>query len=328
MPNLYHLTLESDDIYIDGYRWEKIIRKYLPKLKIFQFKIRFAPLNKNDKEVQLNEIIETYRTKFWIDEHQWFVQCHWYSSDNYQKFHLFSLPYTFRRFPNDANYTLAKSTSPYDNQSLTYDHVTELYYTNSSVSDVRFSNIQTLSLLLPFNDRFLTIVTKLDRLTSLDFYVEKDEDSDQIQLQIQLLLDRSSHLRSISFGKWLRSGLPMALTSLSVCRLDLEKYVYDNKISYFDDEQCVQLSRSPLGRQCETLLIQVKDHRNIVDLVNNMPRLQVLKVQCRDDNWSEKNYWEPIISDELVEWLRKQLPSSCTILRGLHFPKYVLLWIR
>jgi hypothetical protein len=38
-------------------------------------------LNKKDKEVQLNEIIETYRTKFWIDEHQWFVRCHWYSSE-------------------------------------------------------------------------------------------------------------------------------------------------------------------------------------------------------------------------------------------------------
>ncbi len=87
--------------------------------------MRFAPLNKKDKEVQLNEIIETYRTKFWIDEHQWFVRCHWYSSNEHQKFHhihLFSLPYAFRRFPDDANYILAKST-------WTYDHVTELYYT-------------------------------------------------------------------------------------------------------------------------------------------------------------------------------------------------------
>jgi hypothetical protein len=320
MPNLYHLTMEVQDIYINGCQWEKIIRKSLPKLKIFQFKMRFAPLNKKDKEVQLNEIIETYRTKFWIDEHQWFVRCHWYSSDEHQKFHhihLFSLPYAFRRFPDDANYILAKST-------WTYDHVTELYYTYSSISDVRFSNIQTLSLLLPFNDRFLTIITKLDRLTSLDLYVEKDENPDQIQLQIQLLLDRAPRLRSLSFGRWLRSGFHrplMTLTSLSVCRLDLEKYVYDN-------EQCVQLIRSPLGRQCETLLIQVKDHRNIVNLVNNMSHLQVLKVQCRDDNWPQENHWEPIIDDEIVEWLREQLPSSCTIMRGLHFPKSVLLWIR
>ena len=138
-----------------------------------------------------------------------------------------------------------------------------------------FSNIQTLSSLLPFNDRFLTVVTKLDRLTSFEFHAENEEDSDRIKLQLQFLLDQASHLRSLSFGKSLKSDLPIELISHSVRRLDLEKYSYDN-------EQCAHLSRSSLGRQCTTLIIQVKDQQNIVDLVNNMPHLQALKVRFKD----------------------------------------------
>ena len=44
MPNLYHLTWETYYIYMNGNQWEEMIRKYLPKLKIFQFKMRFSPI--------------------------------------------------------------------------------------------------------------------------------------------------------------------------------------------------------------------------------------------------------------------------------------------
>ena len=138
MPNLCYLKFESERIYIDGHQWEKIIRKDLSKLKIFQFQLRFSSRNNEYQQIHLDRIIETYRTKFWIDEHQWFVQCHCHLSDECKTFYVFSLPYTFHQFPINANGTLVKSTWPYDNECLTYDHVLELSYTNSSLFNVRF----------------------------------------------------------------------------------------------------------------------------------------------------------------------------------------------
>ena len=79
----------------------------------------------------------------------------------------------------------------------------------------------------------------------------------------------------------------MEITSVSVRRLELQGYDYNNESRYYDENQCIQLSRSSLGIQCETLLIKVKNQRNIIDLVNNMPNLQALNVRCEDDNWIE-----------------------------------------
>ena len=43
MPNLYHLSWESYFVHLNGHQWEEIIKTYLPKLKIFQFKIEVSP---------------------------------------------------------------------------------------------------------------------------------------------------------------------------------------------------------------------------------------------------------------------------------------------
>jgi hypothetical protein len=107
-------------------------------------------------------------------------------------------------------------------------------------------------------------------------------------------------------------------------------YFDDKQWCYFDDEQCVQLSRSPLGIQCKTLSIRVKNRRNIVDLVNNMPNLQALLVRSEDDIWANENNQDPIpsIQGELVYWLRDCLPSSCMITRDIRDIYSIRLWIR
>ncbi|CAF5096131.1 unnamed protein product [Rotaria sp. Silwood1] len=61
-----------------------------------------------DKEIQLNEIVDSFRTKFWINEHQWFVRGHWYISDDYNQFIFCTLPYTFDSFPSFGKCILTK----------------------------------------------------------------------------------------------------------------------------------------------------------------------------------------------------------------------------
>jgi len=198
MPNLYHLTIETSHFLLNGNQWKEIINKYLLKLKILQFKI--GPLVIEEYgEIQFNEIFDSFRTKFWIDEHQWFVQCHLFRQDKPDTRYyidVFTLPYAFENFPDVTNCVLLKSTYPYDNEYLTCDRVINLYYksshfTVSILSHVRFCNIQSLSLSLPFHDLFLSVVCRLDRLTSLTVSIGKNENLDNIQSQLQLLLDRA-----------------------------------------------------------------------------------------------------------------------------------------
>lgn len=77
----------------------------------------FQPFDYENKEIQFNEILDSFRTKFWIDEHQQFVQCHWKYFDKrfcLDSIDLFTLPYAFRHFSGSTSGTRAKSTCPND----------------------------------------------------------------------------------------------------------------------------------------------------------------------------------------------------------------------
>jgi hypothetical protein len=168
------------------------------------------------------------------------------------------------------------------------------------MSQVRFSNLRSLSLSLPFNDQFLSVVSKLDQLVSL--YVSVDDYSNNIQSQLQFLLDRATRLRSLSFGSWLSSSPQVSTienTSVAVRRLDLQGYIDGSHRRCYNDQQCVILSRSPLGVQCETLLIKVENRTNVLDLVNTMTNLRALNVQCEDDRWNYEHN-PSSIEDELI----------------------------
>ncbi|CAF3150270.1 unnamed protein product [Rotaria sp. Silwood2] len=339
IPDLYDLTLETCNIYMDGYQWEELIRKYLLKLKIFQFKMRFSALNDESKEIQSDQILDSFRTKFWLDEHQWFVRCHWYSSDEQYRFDfidIFTLPYAFKDFLSYTGCTLAKSTCPNDDKYWSYDRVNNLCYgsshfTSSIMSRVRFSSIQYLSLSLPFNDQFLIVVSKFDRLTSLNISINNHKKTDNILSQLQMLLDRAPCLYSLSLGAWSSLNLQIPLienTSKSIRRLNFQGYASGKSWCYFDDEQCHQLSHSPLGVQCETLLIKVKTRKNILDLVNSMSNLRALNVRCADDPLTNLKDTLSQTKDELIEWLRHYLPSSSIIMRDTRQIHAIRLWIR
>lgn len=88
-----------------------------------------------------------------------------------------------------------------------------------------------------------------------------------------------------------------------------------------DGKQCIQLCRSSLIKQCDTLSVRVKNQKSIIDLVNNMPNLQALTFQCQIDIHST-------INNQIVEDLRQQLPPTCTIFRNPYVYQYIHLWIR
>jgi hypothetical protein len=312
LPNLYKLKCDLN-IYINGYQWEEIIKKSLTKLKILEMKMRFTPSNNKNKEIQLNEIINSYQTKFWINEHQWFIRCHWYTIDVDERFNfidVFTIPYAFDSFWEDNICLLGKSTVLYDNEYLQCPCVKTLNYGSSSFTDpirsrLRFNNLEHLSLSLPFNERFFFIVSKFSRLRSLFIYTEKQKNLNNIRFQLQLILDQASRLHSLEFSTWSRSDSEAPLTGLysaSVRQLDLIRFTFNDQIYHFDEKEILQLSRSPLGIQCEFLSITVKKRNNILDLINNMKNLRSLYIHSIDHYWPE-NMSVSSAMDGLVQWL-------------------------
>jgi hypothetical protein len=112
---------------------------------------------------------------------------------------------------------------------------------------------------------------------------------------------------------------PYSNQSSSVRYLDLRGLTHSDDNQYYNDQQCSSLIRSPLGNQCEFLLIEVDKRTNIIDLVNKMKHLRTLNVRCRD---RQNN------GDELIKWLQHHLPSTCTFAKDSRFSNDIRLWIR
>ncbi|CAF1210733.1 unnamed protein product [Adineta steineri] len=341
MPNLHYLTCTLFDDYINGNQWEEMIRKSVPKLKTINIQMKYEPSNNKNEEVQLNEIIESFRTEFWINEYQRFIRCHWYSSAKQDKpsfVNVFTLPYIFDDFYDSTECVLTKSTCPYDNEYLRCNRVINLYYQSSSFTDsilsrVRFNNIRSLSLSFPINKQFLSVVSNLDQLNSLYVFVDERKNLDNIQSELQYLLDRTPFLYSLSFGPWspFKSHIPLKeITCASVRQLDLRGgplYIPWNVRPSFCEEHCVQLFQSSLAIQCETLIIKVATPNIIIDLVNNMPNLKALNVICDDDAGIYRNWFESP-EDGLCNWLYHKLPSTSIISRDTTKDHIIRLWIR
>ena len=112
---------------------------------------------------------------------------------------------------------------------------------------------------------------------------------------------------------------PFFLRSSSVRLLDLRGFNQSGDCQYYNGHQCSSLIRSPLGNQCQFLLIEVENRTNIIDLVNKMNNLRTLNVRCRDRKSND---------DELIKWLQTRLSSTCSFAKDSKSPNDLRLWIR
>ncbi|CAF3671510.1 unnamed protein product [Rotaria socialis] len=314
MPNLCSLTVRTiNDISVDGRQWEKIIRDHLIKLKRFRLKLTRKLVNDRNWKQSFDELINSFRSQFWLQEHRWFVQCDW--DPDIAAIYLYTLPYAFDHFT--AYFPLIfESTCPHNNCYCSYDRVNQLKYMHFLSDDldqcqnISFSNVRDLTIYLPINNHLWTIVPNFHQLTSLSVaWYNYDE---KFPSQLQLLLDRASRLNSLSIETWRSSPTQMApfeITHNLIRKLDLYSYHY-----HYNNADCTVLSCSSLGIQCEILRISVEIRTCVLDLVKKMPNLHQLIVHCRDDNYREQSM---TTTDELVEWLQQQLPSKYGIARNI-----------
>ena len=76
-PSLRHLTIiNKGRDFLNGYRWEELIKTKLPALNKFEFHISFDLLHiTNPLESDPNYYMNSFRTPFWTKEKRWTVVC-------------------------------------------------------------------------------------------------------------------------------------------------------------------------------------------------------------------------------------------------------------
>jgi hypothetical protein len=90
MPSLIHLKLIGNGNFLNGHRWEQFIQINLPLLNKFEF---FFNENRADQPnpPDIEWIIESFRTTFWLKLKNWFVTCE-YNINSPEFIQLYSIP--------------------------------------------------------------------------------------------------------------------------------------------------------------------------------------------------------------------------------------------
>ncbi|CAF3182681.1 unnamed protein product [Rotaria socialis] len=329
MPNLYRMTVDMSSLdddnantILNGYQWENIIHNNLSNLRIFRFKMEFRIVNENNREEKINELINSFRSPFWLEKHKWFIRCHWNPTNTSSFIYFYTLPYSYSYFNFDHS-MIVKSTSPNENMFIHYNCVHNLTYESLSNEDIvsspiQFANLQSLSLKLPIDGYLYSMIQKFDQLKSLS--VQLNDDDTNISYQFQFFLDNIPNLHSLRYSSCSAHFPDMSFFEFqhsSIHHLDLRGYN-----QYFTDEQCIMLTHSLLAIQCEILFIRIQNHRMIFYLLHNMINLRTLNVQCEDANFDETR------EDNFIVWLKEHLPSTYIVSRDMVFQGDIRIWIR
>jgi hypothetical protein len=327
-PNLISLKIKTMDIYLNGNKWKKILRNYLTKLKIFQFRMYFEfPQQKNIHD-EFDKLINTYKTSFWIEKHQWYIACDCIPFGTSYHGIVYTLPYSFDQF---ISYNIFKSKSTCSNKSYygLFNQVKNLQYMKYETNLIdysnfllfQFPNIRYLKIGIPFDEHFWSFIPSLNRLHSLEAILGENYSHEQLQNLINL----SSNLYSLRIFYSLESKIIITqIISSSIRRLNLIPECSSSR-GYFNNNECAYLAYSQLGQKCEVLLIKIENRNNVLDLIKTMNNLRSLIFQCQDDLWINRN--STSIEDEFIQWLRISLPSTYLINRDKNEQSNIRIWI-
>ena len=300
-PNVIRLNINLLEL-VDGNQWEEIIVNHLPNLIHLKIQMKWTVPTPLDIQERLELLTTSFQTPFWIEQHQWFVHC---LAQN-RTIYLYTIP---KSYDGDLP-VIFRSTSHEHDEFEFYSKIKKLtsnFFNQTTHPYVSMGRIEHLSISLPFPARFGSIVTNFHRLKSLKIEFHNNA----FQHHVQAILDQAIHLSKFTICQHQSTRLQTAIFKYrnpSIRQLDLSNLNY-----IFNEENCVELAQSPLGRQCEVLSICVYDYQNILSLVEHMPKLRALNVRCKDES--------------SLSWLKDHLPSPCIVTRSPKLTCNILLWI-
>ncbi|CAF3256930.1 unnamed protein product [Rotaria sp. Silwood2] len=169
--------------------------------------------------------------------------------------------------------------------------------------DIYLPNIKYLCIKFPINDKFWSIVSSLNRLDILDVSFH----ANTVQSELQTLLNLVPYLLFLKISQ--DKSLPL--------QMSLFKYT------------CIS---------CQVLWINVKNRENIIILVKNMINLRAFHIECEDNkfnklssltvNDNDERYDDNVDNkNELVQWLKDHLPSTCFVVTDPDSIHNISIWI-
>ena len=306
LSNLSRLTVQVQGLDMDGYQWEQLIRQNLLHLQTFRLKEQFQLDNVHQGEEKLNDLIASFQTPFWLEEHCWYIQGDWILTDQIGYISLHTLPYPFVDFTYDS-FLSSRSTLPQNRSSVPYSRVEQLHYIHLALDDLlrvdrRFPHLAYLQIRSSIDRRLFLVLPRLSQLITLsicssDLLEETTVDPMMVtdeSIRLDLLQIHSSSLPLVS--------LFLQQTNLFVRRLDLQE-----NASYFNSDLCSLLLQSSLAEQYQVLTIDLLSCTDVLRVIQQSPPLQKLRIRCDDDNFDVNATSEG--NDDFITWLRACLPA-------------------
>ncbi|CAF0980559.1 unnamed protein product [Rotaria sordida] len=189
---ILHLTMNSDEKYLNAKLWQQLIISYMPYLRIFDMKYQGSIGNKYD-------IIKQFSSSFWIEKKWFFTHEHDWKSTMDRGVFYSSIPY--RR--KDYMYYWASDEQLYShNQEENFNSVNHLFIC-SKIKDhclKCFPNVNQLIFTLFFDDWNDSIVRNLNCMISLEQLTKIVLEPYRIPLEdIIRLLCFTSNLHTLQF---------------------------------------------------------------------------------------------------------------------------------
>ncbi|CAF3465173.1 unnamed protein product [Rotaria sp. Silwood2] len=314
VPNLRNLIVRSTCL-LTGHQWKKIAIDHLPNIKKLKFEMCFNLEENGYTKQQLDELFDTFRTPFWINEHQWFVRCHWQHWDLHHDTQIYTIPYCFDKLINFHQTIWCKSTCPNHLDYWSYDsvHTASLGHNldrNWPLYPMRLPKLTSLVIEFPMHPRLWKIIPNVNYLTSMSVR----QYGNTKESELLYLFSRAPNLYSLTINRE-RTVISMPIKTTSIRKLNFTKYS-DN--GSFDIGKCSALVQSSLGRQCEILTVAIQTRSNVLDLVQTMPNLRILFCHCHSDRYN----------NEFIDWLRDHLPPMCTFRKVLGYSSEIEILIK
>ncbi|CAF0958062.1 unnamed protein product [Adineta steineri] len=312
MSNLKILALFNKSIYSpmpNGKIWEELIKSSLPLLKTFQF---YFPYSRYSNSLDdLNTMIESFSTPFYLLEKRWFVRCDRGAKYSYKEF-LYSLPFAFPELLID---TPACKTSISTLPAIDINDIKSNYYTKINTLILNEPREEPPIYLLPSNIIYLTVNATLSKNW---FYLLKELHYLDIQHgpymssnDFAQLLEHTPNLQSLVISteklkkftddfqhKIVCQYLSERIKSLTITDSD---YNYnESNLGYVSIDALSSLARI-LSSKCEHLSLGIMAKPNTVrSILRRMRQLRSLRIR-----WS-RNF-------TVLEWLQKQSTDSTAL---------------
>lgn len=264
---------------INAHQWEQLIKMYLSKLKIFQFKFECTFSNMLLKQCQ-----EFERNIFFQEEHHWFTE---YTQTN-QSILIFTIPYpsnTFQLTPNHAKHYTTDM----------FIQVTNLFLDSTiSIQNCQcyFPNVTSLTITSHRNNQLAILqdITSLKNLINLSSL-------ETLNIHPTITIQNPTTLLDLVKETPKLSTMSLSLQHLRFCYADRKLCkIFSKTIQNFQQSDDIPLSNCSefcaIFSNIKHLKCQIANEKDLEYLIKSLPNISTMNLLYRCKNNFEMKHYE------------------------------------